>query len=232
MSRDFHSLDRLRLDKYLYLLRCYVGVAFDLFIKTGLRKDHKPSQTKNTTTTTNTNEQTGRKRKRAAAAPAVAAPDHNNNDWADLETYLDMLEEGPLCPINFSNKHQADSSAMPKGPDGIRYHLMDIWLDELEKCATDPVEGDERSEDDGAGGAEEGEDTVRKTRLKGGVPMELILRPIERLKEKSPNKTVRRRATAMLEDERLVMWGVRNRKGAEDSDEDEQEEEEWGGLED
>ncbi|EEP81069.1 predicted protein [Uncinocarpus reesii 1704] len=203
MSRDFHSLDRLRLDKYLFLLRCYIGVAFEIFIKKGLSAQKAGNQRG---TTREQKEINGKKRKRADEA-------EETDSWAGLETYLDMLEEGPLSPVNFDGK-QSDSSAMPKGPDGIRYHIMDIWLDELEKCATDEVEDDE---------------DVTKTKLKDGVPMDLILRPIERLKETSPNKTVRKRAAETLQDERLVLWGVREREAIEGSDEDE---DEWGGIED
>ncbi|EER27987.1 hypothetical protein D8B26_005885 [Coccidioides posadasii str. Silveira] len=213
MSRDFHSLDRLRLDKYLYLIRCYVGVAFEIFIKKGL-KARKQGIQKTTGKEEKINSKNSKKRKR------TDDDEEQVDNWADLETYLDLLQEGPLCPINFNSK-QSDSSAMPKGPDGIRYHIMDIWLDELEKCATDAVEDDEN--------ADVAEEDLPRTKLKDGVPMELILRPIERLKEKSPNKTVRKRAAETLEDGRLVMWGVKELKGIEDSDEDE---EGWGGIED
>lgn len=217
MSRDFHSLDRLRLDKYLYLIRCYVGVAFDIFIKKGLH-NHEKSKKRSSKKAKNNDEQeeetqkngqTGKKRKRTDE-------DHGADNWADLETYLDMLEEGPLSPTNF-NGNQSDPSVMPKGPDGIRYHLMDIWLDELEKCATSPVKADENDKD-----------AEPKTKLKEGIPMDLVLRPIERLKEKSLTKTVRKRAAETLEDERLVIWGVRERKRTDNSDDDE----EWGGIDD
>lgn len=216
MSRDFHSLDRLRLDKYLYLIRCYVGVAFDLFIKNGLR-NHAESEKKQTTKRPSKvdgdreegSKQTGKKRKRAEQ-------DSGMDDWADLENYVDMLEEGPLSPLNF-NGSLSDPSAMPKGPDGIRYHLMDIWLDELEKCVTHPVQD-----------SEEVEDVEPKTKLKDGIPMDLLLRPIERLKEKGLTRTVRKRAAETLEDDRLVAWGIRERKNTDHSDDDE----EWGGIDD
>ena len=92
------------------------------------------------------------------------------------------------------------------------------WLDELEKCATEP---DESS----AGDDEESP----ATKLKDGVPMELLLRPIERLQSESPNKTVRTRAKETLADERLILWGVREPEKAEEGSD---EEDEWGGIED
>ena len=33
IGTEFHNLDRLRLDKYLFLIRCYVGVAFEIYLK-------------------------------------------------------------------------------------------------------------------------------------------------------------------------------------------------------
>ncbi|EFR01519.1 hypothetical protein MGYG_04526 [Nannizzia gypsea CBS 118893] len=237
MSRDFHSLDRLRLDKYLFLIRCYVGVSFEYFLKRG-GKNKRQSGNNNTDS-----QKVKSKRKRAAEADsevnggsssrrktssttAVQVPEET--DWAELEAYLDMLEDGPLSPLIFDTEpskqipNQEDENGalikVPKGPDGIRYHLMDIWLDELEKCATEPDES-------GAGDDEESP----ATKLKEGVPMELLLRPIERLQAESPNKTVRTRAKETLADERLVSWGVREPEKAEDGSD---EEEEWGGIED
>ncbi|KAG5203878.1 Ribosomal RNA-processing protein 1 [Trichophyton interdigitale] len=238
MSRDFHSLDRLRLDKYLFLIRCYVGVSFEYYLKRG----GKSKRQSGNNSTESQKAKNKRKRERDEADSEVnggstsrrktsstsAVPVREEDEWAELEAYLDMLEDGPLSPLIFdpnpskqlSNQEDENGALIkvPKGPDGIRYHLMDIWLDELEKCATEP---DESS----AGDDEESP----ATKLKEGVPMELLLRPIERLQSESSNKTVRTRAKETLADERLISWGVREPEKVEEGSD---EEDEWGGIED
>lgn len=240
MSRDFHSLDRLRLDKYLYLLRCYFGAGFEMFLSKhdksdygeGKGKDRNKDKNKSRTVKGREEQTNGssspKKRKRDD-------DDDSDSTWPDeLDTYIGMLEEGPLCPYNFdpnddghddgSESHSRETK-MPKGPDGIRYHLMDLWLDEIEKCATElepkgsagENEAEEEKDDDDA----EGGESSSRTTLKEGIPMELLLRPIVKMRAESPNKIARKRAAEVLEDERLVGWGVRERKeegGEDDSD--------------
>ncbi|EEH08320.1 conserved hypothetical protein [Histoplasma capsulatum G186AR] len=256
MSRDFHSLDRLRLDKYLYLIRCYVGVAFEVFLEKGLsgaragvKKEQGKGERKGEKEGSGKREGSLGKRKRGEEADENGVGTAESGDlgiWTELGIYLDMLEEGPLCPINFDpendNGNENPSVRMHKGPDGLRYHLLDIWLDEIEKVAVVEVEadgdGNETGQDgsEGSEGNEAGSPTVagktkeKKGQLKTGVPMELLLRPIVRLQEKSISKLVRKRAGVVLDDERLVEWGVRERKKTDDEEENE-EEEGWGGIE-
>ncbi|KAE8364243.1 nucleolar protein,Nop52-domain-containing protein [Aspergillus caelatus] len=219
IGRDFHSLDRLRLDKYLLLIRFYVGVAFEIFLKGAQQKaaQDKDSNKKRKREA----EQNGKSKKRSKGkkqSVTVAEEEEEQNDetkWAELESYISILEEGPLCPLNFDpdqppTDEKKDYVAMPHGPDGLRYHVMDIWIDEVEKVLE----------------FEEGSDGVRKP--KGDVPIELILRPIEKLRADSPYKPVRTRAKETLEDERLVEWGFRTRKV--ESDDEEDSDEEWGGF--
>ncbi|KAM5471768.1 hypothetical protein MauCBS54593_003172 [Microsporum audouinii] len=237
ISRDFHSLDRLRLDKYLFLIRCYVGVSFEYYLKRGGKSKRQPG------TGSSENQKIKNKRKRddvdsekndgsnsrRKTSSTTAVQVQQESEWPELEAYLDMLEDGPLSPLIFDSGPSSEDSGhgkdengasikMPKGPDGIRYHLMDIWLDELEKCATEPDESSAGDDEEPA-----------TTKLKEGVPMELLLRPIERLESKSPNKTVRTRAKETLADERLISWGVREPEKPEDGSDDE---EEWGGIQD
>ncbi|KAL4894027.1 nucleolar protein,Nop52-domain-containing protein [Aspergillus ambiguus] len=232
IGRDFHSLDRLRLDKYLFLIRCYVGVAFEVFLKGGA------------STAAGAQPGANKKRKRDAAKKAGAKKrskaqkrgeqeeeedaeeeeeeeqSADTDKWAALESYISILEEGPLCPINFDPDQppadeKRDYVPMPHGPDGLRYHIMDLWVDELEKV----LEFDEEGGDDEA---------APKTRKpKGDVPVELLLRPLEKLRAESAYKPVRVRAGEALEDERLIEWGFRTRKVESD---EEDEEEEWGGF--
>ncbi|KAI1976922.1 hypothetical protein LOZ55_003959 [Ophidiomyces ophidiicola] len=208
MSRDFHSLDRLRLDKYLFLLRCYVGVALGIFIKKGI-ENTKARNRASANGSDATNSRKGRKRKRAEKNEEL-------DDWVELKHFLDMLEEGPLCPVNFDGT-ETNPLVMPKGPDGIRYHIMDIWLDEIEKYVISSVD----HKDD------EIEKYIPTLTPEKSIPMELLLRPIERIKAKSLNKTARKRAIETLGDERLVKWGVKAKEGSVEPDD---EEEEWGGI--
>jgi ribosomal RNA-processing protein 1 len=214
MSRDFNALDRHRLDKYLYLIRCYVGASFDILLQKGFKKGASRGE-QNRESTGGSNKSNPKKRKREELEEKAAGD--VDAAWSDLEIYIAMLEEGPLCPYNFDPEEGArkTESTMPKGPDGIRYHLLDIWIDELEKFATEPKQSDDGEETA----------TAATTTLKPGVPMELILRPIMRLKRESPNKTARKLAAGVWEDERLVAWGVMEPKET-DKDEDD----EWGGF--
>ncbi|KAJ5578070.1 uncharacterized protein N7459_007034 [Penicillium hispanicum] len=217
IGRDFHSLDRLRLDKYLFLIRCYVGVAFEVFVK-----GKKASQADGKKRKREDSGKQGRgkkQKKQSESEPAGTAENETDQDgkWTDLSDYISIIEEGPLCPVNFDPDQVTDdedpnSVPMPHGPDGLRYHIVDIWVDELEKV----LEFDESKD-------------VGDRKIKGDVPMELLLRPLEKLRTESPYKPVRSRAAEALDDDRLVEWGVRTRQTEEDEDDSEQE---WGGFDD
>jgi ribosomal RNA-processing protein 1 len=163
-----------------------------------------------------------KKQTQAEAEPATNEDDKSNDaeddeaKFPDLAAYISIIEEGPLCPLNYDPDQPKDEGdpnfvPMPHGPDGLRYHLIDIWVDELEKVLEFEEEGDEETP---------------KRKIKGNVPMALILRPLEKLRTESPYKPVRTRAAEALDDDRLVEWGVRTRA----SEEDDSEEEEWGGF--
>lgn len=83
-----------------------------------------------------------------------------------VEEQLSLLEE---VPMNVEDM---------KIGNGIRYHVIDIYIDELER----------------AGALEEG----RK-----GVELSVLLEPLEKLKKSSPTKSVRLKAKEALADERL-----------------------------
>ena len=92
-------------------------------------------------------------------------------NWRDavfLEQYLDVLSTGPL------------SATDNKIPDGLRYHLLDIYVDELDKI-----------------------DLKRE----GLMPINDILMPIKQLERQSTTKAIRVRAQEVLQDERLASWG-------------------------
>lgn len=288
VGRDWHAIDRLRLDKYLFLVRCYVGVAFEVFLKGKMNEEgsngdgddagegRKRKRDSEGDQEDDDDKEKGRKRSKADIDTDTATNDgtkkqkqnpnqkqngkpnktkHSDDGqvpakWTDLERYLSILEEGPLYPLNFDPDKPAPppgEEPMPHGPDGLRYHIMDIWLDELEKV----VEVDDQAENtNGDGGDDDDDDddesqggSTLKPRLKGDVPMSLLLRPFRKLKERSPTKTVRVRAGEVLDDERLVKWGFKQpKRDSDDEDDDddeddeddgsEEEEEEWGGFDD
>ena len=102
-----------------------------------------------------------------------------------------------------------------KVPDGLKYHIIDIWVDELDKV---DMEG-ELADDD----------------------VELMIGPLRKVESKGWTKTVRGRAREALEDRRLKNWRDRHKESSEGSDvgsenhigvEEMVDDEEWGGIED
>jgi len=117
-----------------------------------------------------------------------------------LVSYLDLLAKIPLSPKDM------------KVPDGMRYHVIDIYVDELEKA-------DEKKE--------------------GKMPVELLLRPLQAISRESATKKVRERAKEALNDERLASWngddtGLRQNSvsAVTENDDADEEDEEWEGIDD
>ncbi|KAK0660010.1 Ribosomal RNA processing protein 1-like protein B [Lasiodiplodia hormozganensis] len=148
MAREWVGIDRLRMDKFLFLVRQYLHASFRLFARQHWQK-------------------------------------------ADaLERYLDILRETPLNPTD------------PKVPNGLRLHVLDIYIDELDKV-----------------------DEARES----GLPLEQVLAPLRELGEKSVTKAIRVRVKETLEeDERLEDWN--NPKKSEEEHNGQDESEEWGGI--
>ncbi|KAJ4296483.1 hypothetical protein N0V90_006528 [Kalmusia sp. IMI 367209] len=122
----------------------------------------------------------------------------SKNNWADKKAvaeYTGILEEVPLSP--------GDTTI----PNGLRFHVLDVWVDELEKV--DDVWGEEK---------------------KRGV-LEDLCGPVKRLAQEGKLKVVRTAAKETLDDERLKAWRGQEAKSTDDTRE-EDEEEEWGGIED
>ncbi|PQE06314.1 nucleolar, Nop52 protein [Rutstroemia sp. NJR-2017a WRK4] len=95
-------------------------------------------------------------------------------------------------------------------PNGMKFHVVDIWVDELERVGM--------LEEDVVGTEE------------GKAKLERVLRPLKKMQKDSMNKIVRNKAKDALADERLPG----NEKDAH-SDKDEDEDEAgngWGGIED
>jgi len=114
-------------------------------------------------------------------------------DWKDeedLEQYISVLEGTPFNPDDH------------KIPDGLRYHCLDIYVDELDRV-------DDKKD--------------------GTLPIQLLLRPIKTLASKSLSKTVRKRAQETLDDERLEAWLGKKKQENGNAEEGDAE---WGGIED
>lgn len=123
MAREWGNIDALRMDKYLYLVRCYVNKGFEKVAEGG---------------------------------------------WDDeglMEEYMKILEGTPL------------DAKDAKIPNGLRYHVIDIYVDELDKM-----------------------DTERN------APLETLMRPLRKLGKESPTKAVRSRVKEALDDDRLSDW--------------------------
>lgn len=133
-----------------------------------------------------------------------------------MDAYMSVLASTPLHPTS------------AKVPDGLRYHVIDIYVDELDEA-----------------------DASRD----GKLPLEEVLQPLRRLGRETKNKKVRERVNEALADERLVDWSKRPQDDVGDFEHaDEQgnghqgdrggearqsehaveydEEEEWGGISD
>nr|POE47404.1 ribosomal rna-processing protein 1 like [Quercus suber] len=152
MCNMWLEIDALRMDKFLYLLRCYVGKGFELCMGEGEEFTQR---------------------------------------------YLELLERAPLEPKD----HRI--------PNGVRFHVLDVYLDELEKVDS------------------------RRT-----ADVEKFLEPVGKLRSETLTKAVRERCVEALEDERVRDWkGEAKQKHASthdgaDGDQDEDEEAEFGGFDD
>lgn len=108
-------------------------------------------------------------------------------------------------------------------PNGLRFHLIDIYVDEMEKLKPEEITSDP-------------------------LPLEKLLEPFQVLVIKSPTRLVRTRSKNLLLDGRLAAWGFegapeskkkkRNveaeavNKDAEMEAGGEECGEEWGGIDD
>jgi ribosomal RNA-processing protein 1 len=100
-------------------------------------------------------------------------------------------------------------------PDGLRYHVLDIYVDELERAVG-------QDGDDGENGEEE--EVSEETRR----VVERLLALVERVVKEGLSKGVRVRAKEVLADERVVKWRTKMVVGDGGGEQDGQDE--WGGL--
>lgn len=98
-----------------------------------------------------------------------------------------------------------------KIPDGLRLHVLDVYVDEIERSLDSGKEkGKEFSE---------GKKAIVKK----------LLEPVERLEKETQAKLVRKRARETLADSRLKMWlGIKDEPVVENENDDD----EWQGIQD
>jgi len=101
-------------------------------------------------------------------------------DTSTIEAHLRLLE---AIPMNVRE---------PTIPNGLRYHIMDIYIDELDKA-----------------------DRPRSSSLS----MNTMLRPLRNLASESPTKIIRQRAKESLTDARLIEWDNLSTEQSETRDE-------------
>lgn len=154
MARQWASLDVLRMDKFLLLVRAYLGASFRFL---------------------------------------------GRHEWDSelVQQHTEILETIPL--------NATDS----KIPDGLRYHVLDVFVDELDKADTPKSLNEEM--------------------------LTTVMKPVRELSEKSVKRSVRTRAKNALEDERLADWSGEMKKANNDDEDDDEEgksddDDEWGGI--
>lgn len=150
MSREWSSIDALRMDKFLYLVRCYVQEGFQYVRRAGWNEDL-------------------------------------------VEKYMGVLEATPF------------ELRSVRIPNGLRYHVVDLYVDELDKADED-----------------------------SSAPLERLIAPMRKMAKESPNKAARKRTAEALDDARLDSWKTRKEIGEDSEDEEEEEGEdgEFGGFDD
>ncbi|CAE7011534.1 hypothetical protein CFE70_002075 [Pyrenophora teres f. teres 0-1] len=122
----------------------------------------------------------------------------SKNKWKKnlLEQWNNIMEEIPLECQNM------------KIPNGLRYHVMDVWVDEMDKVEGANWEKEEKKE-----------------------TLELLVAPIEKMTKDGKLKPLRAAAKECLADDRLRAWRGQEVEVASEPDE-EDEDAEWGGFAD
>lgn len=112
--------------------------------------------------------------------------------WKDtkrLDEYMAVLSTTPLNPTE------------KRIPNGIRYHVIDIYVDELEKVN-------------------------KETEVE--MPVETLLEPLMAVVRESPTKIVRNKVKEVLEDDRVKVW--LGEEVEEEDGKKEEVNDEWGGI--
>ena len=123
----------------------------------------------------------------------------SRNKWKKslLEQWNTVVEEIPLERQNM------------RIPNGLRYHVMDIWVDEMEKVEGEAWEKEDRRE-----------------------TLETLVLPVEKMAKDGKLKPLRNAAKECLADDRLRAWRGQEVEVVEEAEEEDDSEAEWGGFAD
>ncbi|CAN9112803.1 unnamed protein product [Alternaria alternata] len=124
----------------------------------------------------------------------------SKNKWKKslLEQWNAVMEEIPLECQNM------------RIPNGLRYHVMDVWVDEMEKVEGEAWEKEDKKE-----------------------TLETLVLPVEKMAKDGKLKPLRNAAKECLADDRIRAWrGQELEEAMEDAEEEEDSEAEWGGFAD
>ncbi|ESZ94759.1 hypothetical protein SBOR_4871 [Sclerotinia borealis F-4128] len=185
MRKEWERIDVLRMEKFLLVVRRYLGAGFELYVSSS----------------TSAGKKTGGKKSAKAESASAAG-----------EAILAVLSEIPC----------GTGPDAQRTPNGMRFHVIDIWMDELDKLGI--IDAAKESEE-------------------GAEKLERLLEPLRKLGKESLNKIVRKKVKEALADERLPEnekegsagedGEKSGEKSDEDMDEDESEKEDgWGGIDD
>jgi ribosomal RNA-processing protein 1 len=157
--------------------------------------------------------------------PPSKSPAQTNASNPSMNKFLYLIRQYLLASFRFLSRASWSNDSIdglcsvltatplnpsdPKIPNGMRYHVLDVYVDEL--------------------------DNIDKER-KGKMPLEKMLGPVREIAETGVTKAVRKSAKEALGDERLVDWNkVEVEKGEKDDGGEAgangEEDGEWGGIE-
>ncbi|AOW03793.1 nucleolar protein,Nop52-domain-containing protein [Yarrowia lipolytica] len=132
-------------------------------------------------------------------------------DWDEtwIERHNEVMSKIPLNPEN------------PKIPDSIRYHVLEIYLEELAKVVLKDKKEAENEEEEA--------ELVKE--LFADVPVSELLEAVETLSEETKNSVVQKRCVEdVLENPLLIEWGVAEELEGAGEEDEEDEEDEWAGF--
>ncbi|GMG34735.1 unnamed protein product [Ambrosiozyma monospora] len=157
-----------------------------------------------------------------------------NEKWNEglVDSYIKCLSEGVL-------------SGDVKIPNGIVFHIIDVWLDEFERVVfeketaskEDDEEEDEEEEEEEERKNDGNDDKEEILQLLVDVPTEKLLAPFRAIRKDALMKVLREKVRDdMLLDPRLQSWDIESgeklKKSTEndDNDDDESDDEKWNGF--
>lgn len=238
IAREWTSIDVLRLEKFLLLVRRMFGASLAWAFqgdsktkRTAAGKKSKSSSSSKKAAAAKTTSTNGKKRKSRTTqaeedeeeeeTDATERPSSSSSGGSSMirqSAVIDLIQRYPL-------EEKGDFGAVPVG---LRLHVLDIWVDEAEKAGLLPPSQQQGSTT--TSGEKEAADEQNWPYL-----LTALRQAVEKQQQNTPSKPIRARAKESLGDERLP-WNV---AGGSDVDEDGDanmgdggEEDGWGGFDD